>query len=197
MKLIQTVQRLLAGIACLGLLMPAQIMASGPLEPTGQAIRTHDILLHGGNVLAGQVVDPQGQPCAAVPVSLQHQGYEVARVDTDENGYFAVRGVRTGVYTLQAASTVGSYRAWPATIAPPAANPGALLVTHAQVVRGQCEGACNCAGPCTGCGHAGVLGGGGLFGGGFGLSSPLVIGAIMATAIAVPLAVQNDNSPGS
>jgi len=116
----------------------------------------------------GQVVSTDGQPNAAVPVSLQYHGHEVAVVRTDETGYFAIKDVRGGLYTLQAPHATANYRVWNSSAAPPAASPAALLVTDNSVVRGQ--------------GIAGTL------------NKPIVIGAIIATAIAVPVAISNFDS---
>ena len=162
----ECLQRIIVGTACLGLLVPAQLFAASPIDSSSQTPEVLDIALQEDGVLAGQVLGTNGQPRAAVPVSLRHAGQEIALVSTDQNGYFAVQGVRSGLHSIMASDAVGNYRVWNADSAPPAAQPAALLVSDSDVVRGQ--------------GVAETL------------SNPIVIGAIIATAIAVPVALSND-----
>jgi hypothetical protein len=191
MKNFRILQRISVAIACLGLLLPGQLFAAAPVDSARPTTQLSDISLHEGGVFAGQIVGENGNPLAAVPVSLKYQGSEIAHVTTDANGAFAVRGVRTGVYTVHASDAVGCYRAWNGATAPPSAKPGALLVSHKEIVRGQgCDCGATTASDCT-CGN--TLGCGGLPG--F-LTNPIVIGAVVATAIAVPLAI-SENGSGS
>jgi hypothetical protein len=126
--------------------------------------------------LVGQVVDPQGTPMPGAPVSLRSQGKQLAATKTGKQGYFAFKGVRGGVYQIATRDGQGVYRMWSPGTAPPAAEQGALVVAGNEVVRGQ-EGAFpSQEGPPP----LKVL-----------LANPLVIGAVAATAVAVPVAIHN------
>ena len=82
---------------------------------------------------------------------------------------FAFKGLQQGVYQVVAAKGHQAYRVWPEKIAPPSAQPGALIVAGNGTVRGQ----------------LGMRGFRNL------LANPWVVAAIVATAIAVPVAIHN------
>ncbi len=119
-----------------------------------------------GGALIGQVVTPENSPVGGADVLLYGNGKQLSRSKTDRSGYFAFTGVRSGVYELKTAKCSAAYRVWNQGTAPPASQPSVLLVAGAGPVRGQ--------------------GGVGAF-----LTHPLVLAAIVATAIAVPIAVHN------
>ena len=89
----------------------------------------------------------------------------VAQTVTDERGMFAVQGLRGGLYTVNSGRAATLYRVWTADTAPPVAKQSVWLVSEGSVVRGASEG------------------GGGL------LNNPYVWAGVIATAIAVPIAV--------
>jgi hypothetical protein len=120
-------------------------------------------------VLIGQVVNEQGAAQANVPVSLRYQDRDLAAAKTTKEGYFAFKGVRGGVYQLVAAKGHGVYRVWSPGTAPPAAQEGAMVVSDDTVVRGQ-----------ENCGGFRAF-----------ITNPLVIAGIVATAVAVPVAIHN------
>ena len=125
-----------------------------------------DVALRDGGVLVGQMVNGQNAPQSGVRVSLQDvQNREVAAAVTDHQGSFAISGVRGGVYQVVTSQSRQVYRVWSPGIAPPSAQQGVLLVTPGQTVRG-------------------VLGDGT----GIGPWGGALIGAGIATAVAVPVA---------
>jgi hypothetical protein len=166
------------GVVFLALLAvgPTALLAGETAPTTPPPIS--DIALGNGGVLAGQVVDPQGVPSVKSRVSLQDvQNREIAATVTDPQGYFSFAGVRGGVYQIVTPQGRGVYRLWPAGMAPPGAQRGALIVNGGDMVRG--------APPP----------GGGMK---FWLTNPIVVGGAVATAIAVPVAIHNSNrSPAS
>jgi hypothetical protein len=168
MKTLQMLKGLLIVLAILGMMIPAHLFALGPTST-----QVKDVALQEGGVLVGQVVDPQGAVKANVPVSVSQEGQVVVETKSGADGYFAVKGLRGGVHQVAAAEGQGVYRLWVAGTAPPAAQEGILVVSGSDVTRGQAGG------------------GGGLktF-----LANPLVIAAIVATAVAVPLAIHNSHS---
>ena len=170
MRSTSVVKWVLVSLAVLGFCLPQPVLAAiGNAESQPVVI---DIALMDGGMLVGQVVDTQGAPQVKTPVSLQSQAKQIAVATTDENGYFAVRGLRDGVYEIVAAKGRGVYRLWTPGIAPPSAQRGALVVAGEDAVRGQ-----SCLRS--------------LF------SNPWFIAGFVATAVAVPVAIANSQSPSS
>ncbi|MEO1498851.1 MAG: carboxypeptidase-like regulatory domain-containing protein [Planctomycetota bacterium] len=163
---IQVAQRFLAAIACVGMMVPQSAFAAAPAS-AGAA----DVALRSGGVFVGKVVDAQGIPMATEAVSLQQAGREVARTTTDASGAFAAQGLRAGEYQVVAGGGVASFRLWAPETAPPAANTEALIVTGDAIVNGMHQG--------------GILG--------WAQEHPLLVTAAIATAIAVPIAVADDD----
>lgn len=126
-----------------------------------------DVALRDGGVLVGQIFSAEGAPTSGAEVKIVQNGKELVRTTTDENGLYAVRGLQGGMYHVVVGETVGAYRVWTTGTAPPSAIQGALLVEGQGTVRGQL----------------------GSF-----LTQPWVLAAIIATAIAVPIAVSNNSS---
>ncbi|MBN2023887.1 MAG: hypothetical protein JW809_13980 [Pirellulales bacterium] len=106
---------------------------------------------------------------ADVPVVLRHQNRDVAMPKTDAKGYFAAKGLRAGVYQMAASEGRGTYRLWAPGTAPPTAHQGALIVNHGPLARAQ-------------------YGGGGLKAM---FANPWIVAGVVATAVAVPVAVHN------
>jgi hypothetical protein len=136
------------------------------------------VALGPGGLLSGRVLDAHGGPAANVPVSLQtFQNQEVASVVSDAHGHFAIQGVHGGIYQLVTSQGPRVYRLWAPGTAPPSAQQGATLMINGDTIRGAAPG------------------------GGFKafITNPWVIGAAVATAIAVPIAVANSHhsSPAS
>jgi len=145
-----------------------QMATSAPNTPVS------DIALRNGGVLIGQVVAPQGSGLPDSPVSIAHNGKKLATSKTDKQGRFAFSGLRGGLHQVTAPDCQLSCRLWQPGTAPPAAQQGAVVVSGGQTVRGQL-----C---CLG----------------LWLRNPLIVGALIATAIAVPVGIHNSKkSPSS
>ena len=172
MKKIACLEWTLALVAAFGMCVPTTVMAATPAP--SQVV---DVALLDGGVLIGQVVDAGGASQAAVPVSLQYQGKSVATPKTNKEGYFSLKGVKAGVYQIATKEGHGVYRLWAPGTAPPTAHKGAMIVTGDEVTRAQFGG-------------SGML----AF-----LANPWVIAGVVATAVAVPVAIHNSNndSPSS
>jgi hypothetical protein len=180
-----------AALACLGILTPQAALAAAP----GQAAvgGAADVALAEGGVLTGQVVDAAGVPMPQAPVAVLVQGREVVRVAAGADGAFAIGGLKGGVYEVAAPGHRGVYRLWAPRTAPPSATQGVMLVPAGEVVRGQYGYP-----PAPPCPPQGP------FGKAMGWVSdhPFITAGIVATAVAVPLAVaesddDNDPPPGS
>ncbi len=175
MKGATVIQRVMVCLAVVGVCLPQLALASTPQN--GQMPVT-DVQLRAGGVLVGQVVTPQNVAIPHTAVALYSAGQKLKVAKTDKSGYFAFRGLQSGVYQVAAAKSQGTYRVWTHSMAPPAARAqqGALIVAGQQTVRGQ-----------NGMRSIRNF-----------LANPIVIAGIVATAIAVPVAIHNSNrSSGS
>ncbi|MCA9261144.1 MAG: carboxypeptidase regulatory-like domain-containing protein [Planctomycetales bacterium] len=170
---IHSIQKIAAAIAVASMLLSPAAMANSPLP----AAQPADVALADGGVLVGQLVDAQGAPLAGAPVALLAQGREVVRVATNEQGQFRVADVRGGVYQVAAPGYQGVYRMWAPRTAPPTASNGVLAISQGDVVLGQ-------YGPPPGP-FSCVMG--------WVSQHPFMTAGIVATAIAVPLALDDDD----
>jgi hypothetical protein len=150
-----------------------------------------DVALGDGGTFCGQVVDAQGQPLARTTVSVRNLDREVASAVSDESGHFRMTGLRGGMYGIVAGEAVGTCRLWAANTAPPSAQPAALVVVGGEQVLGQGPfGGFKCCPPK----HRPVLCRSPLSQMKFWLAHPLVIAGIVATAVAIPVAIHNSKS---
>lgn len=168
------IQKPLVCLAALGFCLPQSAWAAG-VAP-GRTPVVVDVELADGGVLLGQVVNGQGRSLARIPVSFWTRDRQIAATQTDANGCFAVGGLRGGVYQVVTTTGQGTFRLWTPGNAPPLARKGALLVVDREVVRGQIPG----MGALT-----------------FWLSNPWVLAGVVATAVAVPIAINNAQRPSS
>lgn len=176
-------QRVAAALACVGMLVQPGLAAT----PVAAGPVVADVALAQGGLFSGKVVNAQGAPLAKTAVSLQQAGVEVASTATNEEGVFAVQGLRGGLYQVVSEGGQVSYRLWAPNTAPPAANQSALIVTGQEILNGQYCNTCPPGQPVAGPhGH-----GGGVMG--WVRQHPLLVAAGIATAIAVPLAVADDD----
>lgn len=155
-------------------------------------VRSVDIALAKGGILIGQVVDTEGNSRKQADVVLKSGGKEIARCKTDDAGKFHVSGLRGGSIEVASMGTVGNCRVWAPGTAPPAAQPGLLVVAEGEVIRGQ-HGGRRVPGQSYGRGVRRQ--GSGLLA--KMIEHPLVTAGAVGAAIAVPLAVSNDDSPSS
>ncbi len=160
-------QQIAAAVAVLGMVLPQTVFAGQPARPSV------DVALGPGGLLTGQVVDENGVAQPGLPVVIQQGQQQVVRTATDENGQFFAQGLRGGQHQIVTPAGPVAYRFWAANTAPPAANNAALVVANHDVVRGQ-------YGP----------GGAWL---GWVRSHPYITAGIIGAAIAIPLAVADDD----
>jgi len=173
MKNARPIEVVAVWLAVVGFCLPQVTLAA--TVPAQQAPVIVDVALMDGGVLVGQVVDPQGTGLAGIPVSLRSGGQELGASKTVGNGGFAFRGLRSGVYQVVAGEGHGAYRLWESGMAPPAAQPGALIVSGVETVRGQ-----------NGVRRLRNM-----------LANPWIVAGIIATAVAVPVAIHNSDSPST
>ncbi len=171
MKRGKAISGLMVMLAVLAALLAQGALAADPAVQTTPLVS--DVALRDGGVLLGQVVSPQGVGLSEARVVVYHQGEERGETKTDDAGYFAFQGLdRGGVYQLASAEGSGAFRVWSPGTAPPTAQPGALLVSGGQTVRGRLP----------------------TF-----MTNPWFVGGAIATAVAVPVAIHNckDDDPVS
>lgn len=186
-------------LACVGMLLPPPVVqaATTAADPDSkdQAEKTLpeivDVTLYDGGALRGQVVDLQGQPLARTTVSVRQFDREIATAVTNDVGYFRMTGLRGGMYAIAAAEAVGTCRLWAPNTAPPSAQPGALVVVGDHQVLGQ--GGCNDF-QCRPMGCRPVRCYSPMSRMKYWLANPLVIAGIVATAVAIPVALHNSGS---
>lgn len=175
-----------AWLACFGMVLPSVALAGTPgSQVTSNSV--HDVELTADGRLAGQLLDSQGIPGRSTQVTLSSEGHSMTAL-TDEQGRFLFDNVQGGTYQVSAQGTAQTVRVWHHATAPPAATSQIMHVAHQPLVRGQygpmpadgCYG-----GGCDPCG-----GGGGMF---HWLANPWVIGAAVAAAIAIPVALSDDD----
>jgi hypothetical protein len=152
-----------------------------PEQPTVVA----DVAMTADGRLVGQVLDGQGLPLAGTPVAVFDQRHQAGATMTDAAGYFAVAGLRSGVYQVAAADGRAFYRVWAPGMAPPGAQHGALVVAGEDLARGNLY-------------NLRRLLPFGWFGGGFGMgglsgicSNPWFTAAAVSASVAAPIAAHN------
>ena len=176
MKRVYRLQRVLIALGCVGLLLPPSILTAAglPVRSNSTARQTAgevtDVALQPGGVLHGQVVRPDGSTLGEIPLDVLQSDRKVASAVTNARGEFAISGLRGGVYHLRVGNTLTIFRAWATNTAPPTARPGLLLVLDQTVIRGQL---------------------------GSTLLPVAILGGVVATAIALPLALKKDKKPTS
>ena len=144
---------------------PAPILLAGDVPAS-------DVQLGPQGVLYGVVVDVQGVPLSRASVVLQREGRQVATVETDALGRFAVGELQGGTYVVAVGPYVRVLRTWANNTAPPKTRDMALIVVGDGVVRGQRP----------------LLPLERVF-----ASDQFVIAAMAGAAIALPLSVQHSN----
>ena len=161
------------GLTCLGLILPASSLEAAQREGSPQAQPLpDDVALDSAGYLHGVVADAQGRPIADQPVLLGRPGCQLPPCRADAAGRFRVGPLRGGPYYLSAGGHTRLLRVWTAPTAPPAAAEVALMVVENDVVRGQM--------PME---H-------------FFASDAVIVGALVAAAITLPIVIHNSSNSG-
>lgn len=156
-------------LACVGLILPRSLGAQ-TIEFDGTR-STVDVVLSAKGQLHGQVIDSQGHPVDEALVGLRSHGRQVAVATTGTDGRFAVCELRGGLYEVATEHGNTTVRIWAPSTAPPAAQQILMVVSGPNVVRG--------AFSCCSCVRA--------------LANPWVLALIATAAIAIPLALDDDD----
>ena len=155
-----------------------ELVAGDSVDDVEQLVRAsiqpaiNDVELMAGGALAGQVIDAAGQPLAGQAIVVQQSGREPIGTRSDAKGRFRLHGLNTGVCRIECGESLLACRCWSPNTAPPAATRELLLTAGESIERGQ-----RCIADC--------------------LSGPVLIGLIIAAAIAIPIAVHNSQKDAS
>lgn len=174
MRGITVLQHVAVALAVVGFCVPQVAFATTPQAQTATVIS--DVRLHESGALLGQLVSPEDMPVAGALVSLKVDGKQLAQAKTDKSGYFAFTNVNNGVYQLASPKGEAAYRVWTPQTAPSSAQPGALVVNgDATLYRGQhrMHGFRNL------------------------LANPWFVAAVIAAAVAIPVAIHNSKGSSS
>lgn len=152
----------------------APLPSTVPASLSAKAIPApKDVALGVLGELRGQLLDAQGRVRANEFVMVQRPGQAPIRVQTDDQGRFVVAGLSGGAYQVFAKESAITCRCWTAQTAPPVARQELLVVTGEGVQRAQRP--------------FGDL----LF------STPVLVGLVIAAAVAIPIAVHNSQDDAS
>jgi hypothetical protein len=163
-------------IYALGIAGAMVASADGPAKqshplPKPQQLRIPDVSLSREGIFSGKVVNAQGRPIAKAEITFCQSNKVITKVSTYDQGDFYVSGLPPGVYQLFVSpNQVVTVRVWDGQTAPPSARSELLVVVNDLTVRGQRR--------------IGEL---------LPLESTVVVGGMVAAAIAIPIAIANSN----
>lgn len=171
MKTSKTFRAAIVALTCLGVCFPQLSMAAETVVVDGIPVsqKIEDVSLQNG-LLIGGLVDQAGRGVSDAPVVIGQNGKPVLELRTDADGRFAAEGLKPGVYQVVSHGGVNNYRVWEEEAAPAVAKRGVIHTVDPEVARGARNG-----------GLLGVL------------ANPLVLALIIAAAIAIPLALDDDD----
>lgn len=123
-------------MACLGILgtllpFPSNCLAQPPVR---------DVALGDGGALVGTLTDDQGVPQPLREIAIYQQNQRVAVATTDAAGVYRLAELRGGVYVAVVDASASVFRAWSPGTAPPVARRQlnlAIRGQHTPTVRGQ------------------------------------------------------------
>lgn len=175
MKTSKLLRATVVALTCLGVCVPQLSMAAETVVVDGIPVsrKIEDVSLQDG-LLIGGLVDQNGRGVEDAPVVIGQNGKAVLELRTDAEGRFAAEGLKPGVYQVVSHGGVNTYRVWDEPNAPATAKRGVIHTVDPQIARGA---------------H-----GGGLLGV---LANPIVLALIVAAAIAIPLALDDDDHDAS
>lgn len=171
MKFNKILHLALVATTCVSVSMPQLATAGNNVAQADVPIKrkVEDVVLKDG-ALRGALVDKAGRGVGDAPVVIGQDGKHVASLRTDAQGHFAFEGAKAGTYQVVSHGAAGSYRVWDGAKAPGDAKQGIIHTVDPEVARGAT--------------NQGLLG--------F-LTNPLVLAGIIAAAIAIPLALDDDD----
>ena len=161
------------------------VLLSGPVMAGANGI-IKDVELSKDGVLYGQVYTPTGQVVPNTVVKLQYQGKAVAAAKSNENGQFAISGVRAGAHEVVVGPLRNPVRLWSHGSAPGSATKGIVLPIDEAIVRGQQfdDGVIV---------NDGIIVGDGVTTNGFGLLDVITLATVGSAVGALVISIDNNN----
>lgn len=156
---------------CFPVLAAKPNVVPSAFQSEGGARIAMDVQLGADGSLTGKLVDRQGKALSHADVQIAGKHVRTI-VRTDSNGVFHLTGVKVGEYAFNVGSNSQIVRIWNTDTAPPQAVQSALIVVG-DTVRGQH--------------HYSMFGPGNA-------AKAWIIGAGIAAAIAIPLALDDDDA---
>lgn len=139
-----------------------------PIERTVQDVQLKE------EALRGALVDKAGNGVEDAPVVIGQKGKLIKELRTDSEGRWQLANVEPGVYQVISHGSAAVYRVWSAENAPKNAKAGIIHQVDPEVARG--------GGPNP------LLNA---------LTNPILIALLIAAAIAIPLALDDDDDDAS
>ena len=173
--------RMFAALAGASLCLPATAANAEQGVPVHAPV-VRDVELSDGGLLVGRLIDANGSPIVGGEVAISTGGKTLAATQTDAEGVFAVAKLRGGVHEIKTADSLQVCRLWAPSTAPPQVPKSIDLVADADVVRGQ-------YGPPPGnrfVRKAKVW-----------ATNPFIVGGVVAAAVAIPVALSDNDGPHS
>ncbi len=155
--------------------MPSGLWAADAVSPAGsksqaKEVKPVDVSLADNGKLQGKLLDSQGKPVAGKAIAIHREGKQVAVAKSSADGTFELSGVRGGLYTITSEHGGGLFRLWAPRTGPPSATDFAVVYNDSTIVRG------NFGNPKRW------------------LQKPVLLGAGIAGAIALPIALHDDEA---
>lgn len=157
----------LSGVALATWFIPVACLGETPTG-TPQYRLSRDVQLDENGLLNGQLINIAGDPVANATIEIRHRNQRLDVAATNEDGEFRLRVKKTGAYLISVSGMQITCRCWTANAAPPAATDDLVLMAPEKTVRGQRP-------------FADII------------TNPLFIGAVVATAVAIPIAVSTSD----
>lgn len=196
MRISKSLRACLSVAICVAMALPHSAMANAAAAQVVDGVKisqtVKDLRLGSNGTLSGVIVDETGKPVASAPVVIGQKGKPFAEFDTGADGRYAVSGLKPGVYQVVSFAGVETVRVHKSKDAPAGAIQGIVqVITSDGIARGQ-----SCNNGCNQCNDAGckdcskprysrlrsVL------------TNPLTWALVLAAAIAIPLALDDDAS---
>src|SRR4051812_29367306 len=134
MLALRLVKNVVVTLATLGILFPQlQVLGDDQNHAAKPVVKISpnsvlDLKLNQDGVLTGRTINHEAVAATGVKVVVKQGDSEIAQSVTDDEGNFAVKGLKAGVYQVGSGATVGVYRVWSEKTAPPSAMPHCLLI---------------------------------------------------------------------
>ena len=185
---------------CASMTMPYTTLSYVHAAQTINGLQVADsmtnVQLGEGNALRGAIVDQNGKPVAGAPVMIGQQGSIVAHLDTAADGRYTLTDVQPGIYQVASYAGVVNVRVFEGD-APADAVQGVIqTIDDEGIARGQCasgsceSSSCSCNDPCARqCRQPSRFAGLRSC-----LQNPLLWAAVIAAAIVIPLAIDDDDA---